>query len=107
MYYLNDEEKRDSMNADQLDFLRKTDSESRSIKRSSSVPQQPKIDKPNQSKACQNILLAATVLQFFVIISACTAFAFFGYSICDTTTVKSTLKGKVKIQFAINILTVT
>ena len=95
MYYLNDEERRDSMNATQLDILRKKDFKSRSAKRSSSVAQEQRKDKLNQSKACQNILLAATIIQFFVIISACTAFAFFGHSICNTASVKSTLKGKI------------
>ena len=36
---------------------------------------------------------AKTIIQFSIIISACTAFAFSGFHICDSTVVKATLKG--------------
>ena len=98
MYYLNDDEKRDSMNANQLDMLRRAmpESESVTIKRATSVVQEQKLkEKRNKSTTYQNILLATTLIQFFIIISACTAFAFFGYSICDTKSIRSTLRGKI------------
>ena len=99
MYYLNDDEKRDSMNENQLDILRKSVPTSEfvsvSMKRAPSVTQQQQNkEKRNKSTICHNILLAATIIQFFIIISACTAFAFFEYGICDTRSIKSTLKGK-------------
>ena len=95
MYYLSENEKRDSMNSCQLDILRNAVSESDfvsvSMKRAPSVIQQ---QQRNKSTTCHNILLAATIIQFFIIISACTAFAFSQYGICNTRSVKSTLKGK-------------
>ena len=99
MYYLNDDEKRDSMNENQLDILRKSvpknEFVSVSMKHAPSVIQQQQNKvKRSKSTTCHNILLAATIIQFFIIISACTAFAFFGYGICDTRSIKSTLKGK-------------
>lgn len=99
MYYLNENEKRDSMNSCQLDILRNAVSESDfvsvSMKRAPSViQQQQNKEKRNKSTTCHNILLAATIIQFFIIISACTAFAFSQYGICNTRSVKSTLKGK-------------
>ena len=89
------DEKRESMNADQLDFLRKP-SVPLSIKRSISNPQECQ-EKPLHSKTCQNILLAATIIQFLIIISGSVAFAFFGYNVCQGNTFESRLKGKHRI----------
>ena len=98
MYYLNDNEKRDSMNETQLEILRKvSDSEpvSVTLRHAPSVVQQQYRGENNHNKStiCHNILLAATIIQFSIIISACTAFAFSGFHICDSTVVKATLKG--------------
>ena len=102
MYYLNDDEKRDSMNETQLEILRKaseTEPVSVTMRRAPSVVQQQYRKKKNHNKSTifHNILLAATIIQFFIIISACTAFALSGYHICDSTVVKATLKGKYKL----------
>ena len=105
MYYINDDERRDSMNANQLEVLRRSisaETESKTIKRASSVAKEPENrDKRsgNNSAKCHNILLAATIIQFSIIISACTAFAFLGYGIYDTAAIKSTLKGKLAITY--------
>ena len=98
MYYLNDDQKRDSMNETQLEILRKaseTEPVSVTMRRAPSVVQQQyRRDKNhNKSTIFHNILLAATIIQFFIIISACTAFALSGYHICDSTVIKATLKG--------------
>ena len=98
MYYLNDDERRDSMNETRLEILRKvSDSELNSvtIRRAPHVVQQQYRGKNshNKSTICHNILLAATIIQFAIIISSCIAFAFSGYRVCDSNYIKATLKG--------------
>ena len=83
MYYLNDDERRHSMNETRLEILRKvSDSEPDSVKirRAPHVVQQQYRGKNSKSKSttCHNILLAATIIQFAIIVSACMAFAFSG-----------------------------
>ena len=117
MYYLNDNEKRDSMNETQLEILRKaSDSEpvSVTIRRAPNIVQQQykRENNYNQSTISHNILLAATIIQFLIIISACTAFAFSGYRICDSTVVKATLKGRynfwnINLSFNVNSMKIS